>query len=865
VTVYEASFELHPDALAISLDGGIRAVNAQVESLFGYAREELLSSRITVLLPRATEPGVCRRKDGSAFAAEIFTRQLPDSSVLTAVRIVPDVTASERALIKASEGALMDANQLNQDVFKSIEVGLIVMNRDLRYMAWNPKMEEISGLRADEVLGKHPLELFPFLKEAGAERSWRRALQGETVTSPDFPFEVPAHGRKGWSSQTVGPLRDAKGEIVGVIASVSDVTNRRRTEDALRESEEKFRGLVEGSPVPMLVAADRQHILLLNQRFTDCFGYTRTEVFDMETWEQCAYPDPVYRQEVRETWKRAIAAADRAGQTTLGPVEALVTCRDGSVRFVEVHLCRHGKFSLVVFNDLTERTRAQEALRENEARLLRIMDALPVMIAALDEAGRFVSWNRECERVTGYSASEMVGNPLGFALLFPDEKSRAQALAARSRESAPMDPWQITRKDGVVRTVRWVRVSNQLPVTGWSRWGVGIDLTEQFRLEEQLRQAQKMQAVGQLAGGVAHDFNNVLTAINGYSDLLLQRMTRSDAHYEMVAAIRSAGGRAARLVKQLLLFSRKAVANPQRLDLRDLLSQTLGMLRRLIDEDIGIACVFAPDLEAIEADPGQIEQVVMNLCLNARDAMPAGGTITVSVQNLRFDEDDCAVNAGSRPGEFVRLSVVDTGCGMTPEVRAHLFEPFFTTKPAGAGTGLGLATVYGIVQQAGGFIQVASEAGKGTAVHVCLPLVKGYAERKIAAETILPARKGGETILLVEDDEQVRTIACLFLETNGYRVLQASGGPAALRLASENHGPIHLLLSDVVMPEMGGGELARQMISVRPDIKVLFMSGYNEDEMVNRGLRWSNLVQKPFTEEDLARKVREALDGRAGC
>ena len=771
--------------------------------------------------------------------------------VLYVVRIATEICTSEQALL--------DARQLHQDVINSAKVGLLVLNRDLRYVAWNPKMEEISGLRASEVLGKDPLELFPFLKTVGAERLWQRALAGETVTSPDFPFELAPQGRRGWTSQTVGPLRNSKGEIIGVITSVADITARKQAEDALRESEERFRGLVDSSPMPMLLAAGGDGVLLVNRSFSRLFGYTAADVPDRSSWEERAYPNAEYRREVRETWRRSLEEGDRTGRTSFGPVEALITCRDGSVRFVEVHLCRQGDFSLVIFHDLTQRIAAEEAVRENEARLRRIVETLPVMIAAVDESGAFISWNRECERVTGYSAAEMVGNPKGFAMLFPNERDRQHADMARSSADTSTNPWQITRKDGVKRIVRWYRVSSQLPVPGWARWGVGIDVTEHFRLEEQLRQAQKMQAVGQLAGGVAHDFNNLLTVILGYSDLILQRMPQSDRHYEMVAGVRNAGGRAAKLVKQLLLFSRKAVAHAQRLDLRELLAQTLGMLRRLIDEDIAISCTCAPDLGGVEADAGQMEQVVMNLCLNARDAMPAGGTITLTAENITFASDDCAAG-DSRPGDFVRLSVNDTGCGMTPEVRAHLFEPFFTTKPPGAGTGLGLATVYAIVQQARGFLLLESEPGKGTTIQVHLPRVEAPRTAGTQLQAAPPPQRGGETILLVEDDDPVRQITALFLEANGYRVLQADGGATALRLAADHDAPIHLLLSDVVMPEMGGGELARRMVTVRPDIRVLFMSGYNEDDMVNRGLKPSNLLQKPFTEEELMNKLRETLD-----
>ena len=853
---YEASFELHPDALVILTEGAVRALNVQAESLFGYPREELIGRKIDLLLPSTTEPGIGRRKDGSAFPAEIVTRELSASSLLYVVRAARGTRASEQALL--------DANQLNLDIFKSTQVGLIVLNQDLRYVAWNPKMEEISGLAAHEVLGKRPLDLFPFLKEAGAEQLWHRALNGETVTSPDYAFEVPQQGRKGWNTQTVGPLRNARGEIVGVIVSVSDITVRKHAEDAMRESEERFRGVVESSPIPMLVAADRRRVVLLNKRFTDLFGYTMEDVPDIDSWELRAYPDPAYRREVRERWSRAEEAADCSGVGKYGPVEARVTGLDGAVRLVEVHVCRRGNVSLVIFNDVTERRQAEEAVRENEARLLRIVEALPVMIAALDASGQVVFWNRECERVTGYGADEMVGNPAAFPLLFPDERLLKQALSAISQEQLPTDPWRVTRKDGVIRMVRWFRVTT-LPVASWARWGVGLDVTDQFRLEEQLRQVLKMQALGQLAGGVAHDFNNVLTAINGFSDLVLQRMAQGDPHYDMIHAVRNAGARAARLVKQLLLFSRKAVANPELLNLRELLTQSLGMLRRLIDEDIRIDLVSAPDLGGVEADAGQIEQVLVNLCLNARDAMPGGGTLTVKAENLQIDEAFCVHYSGGRPGDFVHLSVTDTGIGMTPEVQAHLFEPFFTTKPAGAGTGLGLATVYGIVQQAGGFITVESKPGKGTSVHVYLPMTKAPTAEPAPPEPVRHGHGGGETILLVEDDEPVRRITCLFLEENGYHVLAADSGPAALRLAGEIEGPIHLLVSDVVMPDMSGGELAGRMVAVRPDIKVLFISGYNEDEIVQRGMMSSNLLQKPFTEEDLVTKVRETLeDGRSG-
>jgi hypothetical protein len=852
---YEASFELHPDALVIGVHGCVGAVNAQAESLFGYSREELTGRPIEALLTADAGVAVCRRKDGSTFRAEISTRQLPDASLLTVVR-----PASEN---RTSELALRDAMQLNHDVFKSIEVGLIVMDRNLRYLAWNPKMEEISGLPAEEVLGKHPFDLFPFLKTAGADQAWERALSGEIVSSPDFPFKVPKGGREGWTSQTVGPLRNSKGEIIGVISSVSDVTARHRTEEALRDSQERFRGLVEGSPVPMLVAVDRQKVVLVNRCFTDLFGYTLADVYDMESWEACAYPDPEYRLAVREKWGQAVAAADVAGHRDFGVVDALVTCRNGAVRYVEVHLCRHGNYSLVVFIDLTERRDAQEALRENEARLLRIMEAMPVMIAAFDGDARPVSWNRECERVTGYSAGEMIGNPAAFTLLFPDEKARAQAFAARSKEAAPAEPWRITRKDGAIRTVRWVRVSKQFSIPGWTRWGVGIDLTEQSQLEEQLRQSQKMQAIGQLAGGVAHDFNNILTVILGYSLMALGQLSPEDALYKQLEEIRKAGERAAALTRQLLAFSRKQILQPRVLDLNTVVRGLQGMLQRLVGEEVEVHLALAEESLIVHADPHHLEQVIVNLAVNARDAMPLGGELRIATGFVERGEDYAKSHPDVRPGGYAALTVSDTGVGMDEATRQRIFEPFFTTKELGQGTGLGLSMVQGIVAQSGGHITVSSEPGHGTTFEICLPLPVD-ATPPPERQRVPPNLRGTETILVVEDEDDVRSFTAAALGAYGYTVIQAANAGEALMICEQENAHIDLVLTDVTMPRISGQELVERLEKVRPGIKAVFMSGLTDIVTGTRGGvdEGVHFIQKPFHPEELAGKIREVLSIR---
>jgi signal transduction histidine kinase len=387
--------------------------------------------------------------------------------------------------------------------------------------------------------------------------------------------------------------------------------------------------------------------------------------------------------------------------------------------------------------------------------------------------------------------------------------------------------------------------------------------TQQRRLEEQLIQSQKMEGIGRLAGGVAHDFNNLLTAILGYAELMESQLEDEGLRSEL-REIRLAGERAAALTRQLLAFSRRQVLQPRTLDLNALVSDVEKMLARLIGEDVALVTRLEPALGSVRADPGQLEQVIMNLAVNARDAMPKGGTLTFETANAVLEADFVSVHPGALPGAHVVLTVTDTGTGMTDEVRSHAFEPFFTTKEKGKGTGLGLATAYGIVKQSGGYITVESEAGRGTTFRIYLPRVEGAAVAPGRATSSSLSPVGTETILLVEDEAGVRRLSLTVLETQGYVVLEAASGDIALQVARAETGPIHLVVTDVVMPGMSGRELWDRLRALRPDSRVLFMSGYTDDAIARHGVLEPGIafLQKPFTPFSLAQKVRELLDAK---
>jgi PAS domain S-box-containing protein len=503
---------------------------------------------------------------------------------------------------------------------------------------------------------------------------------------------------------------------------------------------------------------------------------------------------------------------------------------------------------------------AKDLLKQSDAKFRLLFEDNPMPMWVFDrETLCFLEANHAAVAHYGYTHEEFLSMTIAD-IRPPEDVERLKDSVARAHGLALSGHWRHRLKDG--RQIDVDVASHTIDYGGRQAvLSVLRDITQRKQLEEQLRQSAKMEAVGMLAGGIAHDFNNLLTIINGYSHILLNALPQSDPNHSAVEQIMKAGERAAALTRQLLSHSRRQVLQPKLLDLNRLLGGMEPMLRRLIGEDIELRFSTGREIGQVHADPGQLEQVVMNLAVNARDAMPRGGILTIATSHVSLDAHRTAAHIGMQPGMYVALLVGDNGSGMDAATQAHLFEPFFTTKPQGQGTGLGMTTVFNIVKQSGGFMEVFSEPGKGTSVNVYLPRL----DQPAAAETEAPAAKaarGSETILLVEDEEQVRNLVRDTLRREGYRVLDAPGAVEAKRISGAYKGPIHLLVADVVMPGESGRDLAASLTQRRPAMKVLFMSGYIDQAAGGRG-PWtgeSGFIQKPFMPAALSCKVREILE-----
>jgi two-component system cell cycle sensor histidine kinase/response regulator CckA len=646
-----------------------------------------------------------------------------------------------------------------------------------------------------------------------------------------------------------------------LIAKIARIIERRRAEKKLFESEERCRDLIENAH-DLIYSHDLEgNYTSINKAGEQITGYSREEVLRMNFAQTVA---PEYLKKAHQ-----IIVSKLAGEKiTVYDLEILA--KDGRRVAVEVNIrlvYRDGVAVGVqgIARDITERKRAEAALREAEEKYRSIFENAVEGIFQSTCDGRFIAVNPAMARILGYeSPDELIAHRADIEVpYYVDSNSRAELEQTLAEHGIVIGfECEIYRKDlskvWMVKNIRAIR-DDQGTVLYYE--GSTQDITERKMLGEQLRHAQKMEAIGQLAGGIAHDFNNLLTAIGGYSEISMNLLQAEDPLRYNLEEIKKASDRAAALTRQLLAFSRKQVLQPKVLDLNSIVSELEKMLRRLIGEDIELCTALNPDLSSIKADPGQIEQVIMNLSVNARDAMPQGGKLTITTENVFFNEEYVGHHDAILPGAYVMLAVSDTGTGIDEKTKMHIFEPFFTTKEVGRGTGLGLSTVYGIVRQSGGNIWIHSEVGKGTTFRIYLPLIDDDApqyKRNPEPEEFL---KGSETILLAEDEEMVRHLVRDVLKKYGYEVLEVSTGGAAFLICEHHQGPIDLLVTDVIMPEMSGHELGNRLRQLRPDMKTLFMSGYIGNSIIENKSIDSDIpfLQKPFTPQALVRKVREVL------
>ncbi|HKY20125.1 MAG TPA: response regulator [Vicinamibacterales bacterium] len=641
----------------------------------------------------------------------------------------------------------------------------------------------------------------------------------------------------------------------------------RQVQQQLRDSEERYRLMFEQCPLPTWVwDLETGRFLAVNEAAVLQYGYSTEEFLSMRILDICLPEEP---GGAAFTQPRPIPSFERGGG-----------CRhkkkDGSDIEVEIRahdLVFKGRPSrLVVAQDVTERRRAEEALLKHQQRTQFALKAGGIGIWDWDAKTAKSHWSETLEHIHGIPPFTFAGTMEAFLdYVYPEDRHAVQTEIARAlaeRRDASLG-YRTVWPDGSVHLIvgkgRFSRDDAGNVIAGV---GIGMDVTERRELETQLLQAQKMDAIGQLAGGIAHDFNNLLTAILGYAELLAPVLQDQERHRKDLEQIRKAATRATLLTGQLLAFSRRQMLQPAIVDLNVLVTDAGALLRRLIPENIELSLRLDPELGRTKADAGQIEQVIVNLAINARDAMPSGGSLVLQTMNVDVDDHFFLRHGFANEGDatrFVVLSVSDTGFGIDPVVKKRIFEPFFTTKPKGKGTGLGLATVYGIVKQSGGSIWVYSEPGQGATFKVYLPRTDEAVPEAMASPAQSSLR-GTETILLVEDEEGVRLLSRALLERQGYRVIEAAGGEQAMRLAAAEPAPIDLLVTDVVMPGPSGPELFEHLAPLRPQMQVLFLSGYTDEAMVKRGVLKSgtSFLQKPFTATALSRKVRELLDARAG-
>ncbi|MBN1847394.1 MAG: PAS domain S-box protein [Deltaproteobacteria bacterium] len=741
-----------------------------------------------------------------------------------------------------------------------------ILDMNLRYTFVSPSILRVRGFTVEEAM-KETLEetMTPeSLKVVNKVFEEELALENTGRADPERTriLELEEYKKDGtliWVENTLSFLRDEDQRPAGILVLARDITERKKAEQSLRESENNLRTIFDNTYDAIFIHDTDGKVMDVNQTLLDMYGVTREQALQMSIAEDFSTPDNPIGQ-LKDRWNRVLQ-----GESLTFEWEARRP-NDGSIFDVEVALngitLGNRKVVLANVRDISSRKTAEKILKESEEKFRALAEQNIDTIMRFDRQYRHLYVNPVVEKRTGIPAEGFIGKVYG-------EVGLAEHQSPFLKEAI----------DHVFQSREVHRIECRLPAGNWIDWILmpeldqsghvkavitsGRDITDRKALEEQLRQSQKMEAVGQLAGGVAHDFNNMLQAIIGYTEIVLSSPSLHESDHAKITEIRKAGLRAAELTRQLLAFSRRQVLHLGPLNLNLALNNLLKMLRRLIGENIELTLHPEEDLWTVNADRGQMEQVLLNLCINARDAMPQGGQLAIETRNVVLGDRYCAQNEAVEPGRYVRLSVTDSGCGMSPEIRMKAFEPFFTTKEKGEGTGLGLATVYGIVRQHNGMIHVYSEIEKGSRFSVYLPVIESIRMAAVL-EPERPVSGGHESILIAEDDEHIRLVTDEILRSAGYHVLMAVDGEDAVRMYHSCGEKIDLLLLDVVMPKKSGREVFDEIQSVNPAIRCLFMSGYSESAVhthfiLDKGFL---LIQKPFNNNELLRMIRQALDQR---
>ena len=799
-----------------------------------------------------------RHKDGSWRCLEAVGQSRLDDREICGV-VINSRDVSDR---KLAEAGLRDSEQQYRLVFHGNPTPMWVFDHEtLAFLEVNNAALEHYGYTREEFLAMRLADI-----RAPEEVPAMIEYLHELLAAPKSP-------RPGWAGVWRHQKKD--GTLIDVeirwttisfrgrtasLSMANDITERKRAEQQLRDSEQRFRDLFEGSPDAIFVEDAHGTVLDINPAACRLHGLRREELIGKNL---CDLVPPELREEVARDFQALV-------EGRLQQVEGVSRTHDGRVIPVEVRASRInyvGKPAVLLHvRDITDRKLAEAALRSSEMLFHSVWENSVDGMRLMDESGTIVAVNEAFCKLVGLCRDDLEGKP--FTVIFAQSEQPEQMLEEfrrrfRERVIGKQKAQRLRLHNGTVVTLEdtnsLVELRGQPPLLlGQSR-----GLTAQERLEEQLRQSQKMEAIGQLAGGVAHDFNNILTVIHGHASLLLAGGSLTDSSAKCAQQIGRAAERAAGLTRQLLAFSRRQVMQPRSLDMKEVVGNMTSMLGRVLGEDIALQIQYSPHPAIVHADAGMMEQVLLNLAVNSRDAMPKGGVLAIRISAFEVDARLVAKHSEARAGRFICLSVTDTGCGIRPENLRRIFEPFFTTKEVGKGTGLGLATVYGIVKQHQGWIEVESELGKGTAFKVFLPRHGGTTEAGDGHLAEKAVRGGTETILVVEDEALVRELVCSVLAGHGYRILQAESGVKALEIWRASREQIDLLLTDLVMPDcLNGRELAEKLCAERPRLKVILTSGYSTDVVAKESVLRSrvNYLQKPYHPHKLALAVRDCLD-----